>query len=179
MNDPLATLLADDALDDIGSRPMAQLRSFRFDASRVEGDISLIRRIAQGRLDIIGHEVRRRAGDADPGQLNDLLYDLPEILADPGEAGAPSGRAVEINAPGEVAAAMGARLDAVISPRELSGVGELADDRLLAVFQRVEAMEEELSQLRRRLHDRIDAVQQEIGRRYRDGEASIGAFGAE
>lgn len=177
MTDPLAALLADDALADIGTRPMAELRSFRYDASRVESDVSLVRRIAQGRLDIIGHEVRRRAGDSDPTQLNDLLYDLPEILTDPGASGAPSGRPVEITEPGEVAAAIGEQLDAVISPRELAGVGELADDHLLEVFQRVAAMEEELSEVRRRLHDRIDAVQHEIGRRYRDGEASIEALG--
>jgi hypothetical protein len=177
VNDPLAALLADDALVDISTRPMAELRSFRFRASRVEGDISLVRRIAQGRLDIIGHEVRRRAGDGDPAQLNDLLYDLPEILSDPAEASGPSGRAVEINDPGEVAALMGAELDAVISPRELSGVGELADDHLFEVLQRVESMEEELSQIRRQLHDRIDAVQHEIGRRYRDGEASVEGLG--
>lgn len=177
MNDPLAALLADDALADISSRPMAELRSFRFEASQVESDISLVRRIAQGRLDIIGHEVRRRAGDGDPVQLNDLLYDLPEILTDASGSGGRSGRAVEINEPGEVAATMGARLDAVISPRELSGVGELDDDHLVEVLRRVEAIEEELSQLRRRLHDRIDAVQHEIGRRYRDGEASIEGLG--
>ncbi len=178
MTDPLETLLADDALADIGTRPIAELRSFRYDAGRVEGDVSMVRRVAQGRLDIIGHEVQRRAGDADPGLLEDLLYDLPDILADPSESRAPSGRAVEINEPGPVAATLGTRLDAVISPRELSGVGELDDDRLVEAFKRVEAMEHELSDLRRRLHDRIDAVQNEIGRRYRDGEASIEGLGS-
>lgn len=177
MNDPLAVLLADDALADISSRPIGELRSYRYDASQVESDISLVRRIAQGRLDIIGHEVQRRAGSAEPAQLNDLLYDLPEILTDGSEGGARSGRSVEINEPGEVAAAMGAQLDAVISPHQLSSVGELADDQLVECFQRVQKMEDELSELRRQLHDRIDAVQQEIGRRYRDGEASIEGLG--
>ncbi len=178
MTDPLATLLADDALANIGTRPITELRSFRYDANRVEGDVSMVRRVAQGRLDIIGHEVQRRAGDGDPGQLNNLLYDLPDIMADASETGAPSGRAVEINEPGPVAATLGTRLDSVISPRELSGVGELDDDRLLEVFKRVEGMEQELSDLRRQLHDRIDAVQNEIGRRYRDGEASIEGLGS-
>ncbi len=178
MTDPLATLLADDALADIGTRPIAELRSFRYDASRVEGDVSMVRRVAQGRLDIIGHEIQRRAGDADPGQLNNLLYDLPDIMAEASEASAPSGRAIEINEPGPVAATLGTRLDSVISPRELSGVGELDDDRLLEVFKRVEGMEQELSDLRRQLHDRIDAIQNEIGRRYRDGEASIEGLGS-
>lgn len=177
MTDPLDALLADDALADLTSRPIAELRSFRYRAARVEGDVSMVRRVAQGRLDIIGHEVQRRAGSAESADVNDLLYDLPEILTEAGGGSAPSGRAVEINEPGETAAVLGARLDAVISPRQLSNVGELSDDQLLSCFQDVQAIEDELSGLRRSLHDRIDAVQQEIGRRYRDGEASIEGLG--
>lgn len=177
MTDPLAALLADDALADLGTRPIGELRSFRYEAGQVEGDVSLVRRIAQGRLDIVGHEIQRRKADTAPGQMNDLLYDLPDILADPTEASGPSGRAVEINEPGPVAASLGSRLDAAISPGELSGVGELSDERVEQAFAKVSGMEQELSDLRRRLHDRIDAVQAEIGRRYRDGEASIESFG--
>ncbi len=176
-SDPLSTLLADDALADIGTRPIGDLRSYRYQASQVESDVSLVRRIAQGRLDIIGHEVQRRKGSSEPAALDDLLYELPDILADPTEASAPSGRAIEINDPGVTAATLGTRLDAAISPGELSGVGELSDLRLDESFVRVSDMEQELSGIRRQLHDRIDAVQQEIGRRYRDGEASIESFG--
>ena len=177
MTDPLDALLADDALADLGTRPIGELRVFRYDAGRVEGDVSLVRRIAQGRLDIVGHEFQRRKGNAEPGQMNDLLYDLPDILADPSEASVPSGRSVEINEPGPVASSLGSQLDAVISPGELSGVGELSDELLEQAFAKVSAMEQQLSDLRRQLHDRIDAVQAEIGRRYRDGEASIESFG--
>lgn len=175
--DPLSTLLADDALADIGTRPIGDLRSFRYTAGQVESDVSLVRRIAQGRLDIIGHEVQRRKGSDESAAVDDLLYDLPDILADPSEASAPSGRAIEINDPGATAASLGHRLDNAISPGELSGVGELSDERLDQSFVRVSEMEQELSDIRRKLHDRIDAVQQEIGRRYRDGEASIESFG--
>jgi len=177
-SDPLATLLADDALSDIGTRPIGDLRSFRYQAGQVESDVSLIRRIAQGRLDIIGHESQRRKGSSEVAAIDDLLYELPDILTDPSEAtAARSGRAVEINDPGVTAANLGTRLDSVISPGELSGVGDLSDERLEQSFIKVSEMEQELSDLRRQLHDRIDAVQQEIGRRYRDGEASIESFG--
>lgn len=176
-SDPLSALLADDALADIGTRPIGDLRSYRYQAGQVESDVSLVRRIAQGRLDIIGYEVQRRKGSNETAVLDDLLYELPDILSDPSEASAPSGRAIEINDPGETAATLGSRLDNVISPGELSGVGELSEQRLDESFVRVSEMEQELSGLRRQLHDRIDAVQLEIGRRYRDGEASIESFG--
>lgn len=175
-SDLLSTLLADDALADIGTRPIGDLRSFRYQAGQVESDVSLVRRIAQGRLDIIGHEVQRRKGSNEVAALDDLLYELPDILSDPSEASAPSGRAIEINDPGVTAAKLGTKLDAAISPGELSGVGDLSDERLDQSFMRVSEMEQDLSDLRRQLHDRIDAVQQEIGRRYRDGEASIETF---
>lgn len=175
--DLLSTLLADDALADIGTRPIGDLRSFRYQAGQVESDVSLVRRIAQGRLDIIGHEVQRRKGTDEAAVIDDLLYDLPDILADPSEASAPSGRAIEINEPGPTAAVLGTRLDAAIAPGELAGVGELSDQRLEESFVKVSTMEQELSDIRRQLHDRIDAVQQEIGRRYRDGEASIESLG--
>lgn len=171
--DPLADVLADDALADIRTMAMGDLRSFRYRATQVEGDVSMVRRVAQGRLDIIGHEVQRRQGSTDAAELNDLLYDLPDILADQAGGGAPSGRQVEITEPGPTAATLTDRLDAVISPGELSGVGDLDDARLDASFAAVSGLEQELSDLRRQLHDRIDAVQLEIGRRYRDGEASL------
>lgn len=176
-SDPLSTLLADDVLADIGTRPIGDLRSYRYQASQIESDVSLVRRMAQGRLDIIGHEVQRRKGSNEPAALGDLLYELPDILADPQATSAPSGRSIEINEPGITAATLGDRLDGAISPRELSGVGELSEERLGEGFARVSAIEQELSDLRRQLHDRIDAVQQEIGRRYRDGEASVESFG--
>lgn len=175
-SDLLSTLLADDALADIGTRPIGDLRSFRYQAGQVESDVSLVRRIAQGRLDIIGHEVQRRTGSSEVAALDDLLYELPDILTDPSEASAPSGRSIEINDPGVTAANLGTRLDAAISVGELSGVGDLSDERLNQSFMKVSDMEQELSDLRRQLHDRIDAIQQEIGRRYRDGEASLESF---
>lgn len=172
----LSELLADDALDDIGTRPIGDLRSFRYQAGLVESDVSLVRRIAQGRLDIIGHEVQRRQGSADAVAIDDLLYDLPDILAEAAPA-TRSGRSVEINEPGPIATELGSRLDKAVAPGELAGVGDLSDQRLADAFARVSEMEQELSEYRRRLHDRIDAVQQEIGRRYRDGEASFETLG--
>ena len=172
----LSELLAHDALADIGTRPIGDLRSYRYQAGLVESDVSLVRRIAQGRLDIIGHEVQRRQGSTDAAAIDDLLYELPDILAEAPSV-ARSGRSVQINEPGPTAAALGDRLDKAVAPGELAGVGDVPDARLAEAFARVSALEQELSGYRRRLHDRIDAVQQEIGRRYRDGEASFETLG--
>lgn len=176
--EPLDTLLAPEALVNLTTRPIAELRELRVACTRAEGDVSLARRVAQGRLDIVGHEVQRRAGAVDgEAQLTGLLFDLPDILAD-GEhpSGNPSGRPVDVNAPGATALELVARLDSAATPAQLSSVTDLGEGELRELFERIRGFEVELSAVRRQLHERLDAIQSEIGRRYRDGEASIESF---
>lgn len=176
VNEQLDRLLNGQSLDEIIGGTLPELRSARVEASVAENDVSLVRRVAQGRLDIVGHEVQRRSGavqgeDDVPG----LLFSLPDILSDDSPSG-PGGRAVMVNEPGEIAIALNERLDQVVSPSGLSGVQKLDDGSLRMVFDRIGDFEAELSGVRRQLHDRIDGIQAEIGRRYRDGEASTDNF---
>ncbi len=173
VNEQLDNLLNDDTLTDITARSLPDLRSARVAAAQAENDVSLVRRISQGRLDIVGHELQRRAGKADgEADVPGLLFSLPEILSGDSGGGA-SGRAVVINEPGPIALSLVERLDKVVSPGDLSGVDKLDDGSLRMVFERIGDIEAELSGVRRQLHERIDAIQAEIGRRYRDGEVSI------
>ncbi len=173
VNEQLDNLLNDDTLTDITARSLPDLRSARVAAAPAENDVSLVRRISQGRLDIVGHELQRRAGKADgEADVPGLLFSLPEILSGDSGGGA-SGRAVVINEPGPIALSLVERLDKVVSPGDLSGVDKLDDGSLRMVFERIGDIEAELSGVRRQLHERIDAIQAEIGRRYRDGEVSI------
>lgn len=170
--EPLNSLLAADALVGITTRPLPELRDLRVQCSDVESDISMARRVAQGRLDIVGHEVRRRADGGDAPLDSSVLVDLPDVMAE-ASGGAPSGRPINIGDPGEVALKMVERLDVAASPSDLAGVDSLSDEQLRELFERIRGFEIELSAVRRQLHERIDAIQSEIGRRYRDGEASI------
>lgn len=173
VNEQLDALLNDDTLSDIVARPLPELRSARVAAAQAENDVSLVRRVTQGRLDIVGHERQRRAGNTgESGDLSDLLFNLPDILSDHAPS-SPSGRAVIVNEPGPIALSLSERLNAIASPSDLGGVAQLDDGSLLMVFERIREFETELSSVRRSLHDRIDTIQLEIGRRYRDGEVSI------
>jgi hypothetical protein len=172
----LQRLLAKDLLPDVTAVPLADLRQLRVACSAAEGDVSFVRRVAQGRLDIVGHEVRRRSGAADDApELNGILFDLPDILTlgAPGSGGATSARMVAIQEPGLLAQALLSDLDQAAAPSELTSANQLADDRLASLLEDLRAFEVELSTNRRRLHERIDSIQGEIARRYRDGEASI------
>lgn len=177
VNEELDRLLNHTSLEEIIGGTLPQLRSARASAAIAENDVSLVRRVAQGRLDIIGHEVQRRAGSGSSGDdLGDLLFNLPDILSGDAPSSGSSGRAVMVNEPGPIALALSGQLDSVASPGDLSGVEAIDDGSLRMVFERIGDFESELSSVRRQLHDRIDGIQQEIGRRYLDGEASVDSF---
>lgn len=162
--------LLDDPSDDLRHHPLEELRQRRRSLQVWESAVSLTRRVAQGRLDIIGYELAARSG-AEPVEARRLLFDLPDILAEaPGGGG---GRAVAVGEPGPEADALTAVLDAEVPPSLLYALDDVPADQLTGLFDRLRRFEQRLSTTRRALHERIDLLQGEIGRRYRDGEATV------
>jgi nickel-type superoxide dismutase maturation protease len=166
-DDGLDRLLADGA--DVTGLTMEELRRRRAELQAVEVALSYRRRVAQGRLDIVAAEQRRRRGEDAEGAS--LVEQLPGILADritaPGTARLPrlmTPDAEEVDT-GE--------LDAIVGPARLGALGDLDDGALEALVERLGSYEAGVSTRRRSLHDRIDALQAEITRRYRTGEASV------
>jgi hypothetical protein len=168
----LQRLLARDLLPDITAVPLDDLRQLRVECSATEGDVSFIRRVVQGRLDIVGHEHRRRTGaDDELPDVAALLFDLPDILSEGNGSG--GRRQIAIHQPGAVAQALVGELDQIASPTQLTSLDRTDEVQLTDLFDQLRSFEVQLSSLRHRLHERIDAIQSEIARRYRDGEASI------
>ncbi|HUF32886.1 MAG TPA: nickel-type superoxide dismutase maturation protease [Acidimicrobiales bacterium] len=167
--DKLQRLLADDD-GDVSALSMEELRSRRAECQTVEVSLSYQRRMAQGRLDIVAAERRHRATGEGPDGAT-LVEQLPGILADritaPG-----SGRLPRLMAP-EAAEVDTDELDAIVGPILLGTLGELDDAALEVLVERLSAYEAEVSSRRRELHDHIDALQAEITRRYRTGEATV------
>jgi hypothetical protein len=165
-------LLDPSYLVDLPGRSMDEIRAMRAESQQVETGLSLLRRLVQGRLDIVGVELTRRAEGADPGDLPDLIARLPELLAD--RTHAPGvGRLPQIMAPGELPAGLQGELDAIVGAAALSDLPSLDDDRLRAMADRLATFEQKVSQQRHSLFERIDALQAEITRRYKTGEASV------
>ena len=174
MIDAIAKLLDPSAISGLGTRPIQELRDVRTACAAVERDVSLVRRMAQGRLDIVGHEFRRRKGNDTDAAVDSLLFDLPELMTDEGSSGGiPGARHIEVSAPGEAAAELFRYLDAQASPSALSGIREVSEPELRETFERIRAFEVEMSGTRRQLHERIDSVQSEIARRDLDGDATV------
>jgi hypothetical protein len=171
MPDGLEQVLAPGYLDDLSARSLAELRSMRAECQEVETGLSLLRRVVQGHLDIVGLEVERRAGGAGASDRGELLARLPELLADRTASGG-TGRLSNLMAPESIDPGLEAEL------AELVGSGPVDpsdrdDGELRTVAERLAAFEGRLSQHRRDLFDRIDALQEEIARRYRSGDASV------
>ena len=61
MAEDLSTLLDPGYLGDLPRRPLPEVRSMRTECQEVESGMSLLRRVVQGRLDIVGLELARGA----------------------------------------------------------------------------------------------------------------------
>lgn len=171
----LQTLLDPGYLGDLTARPMDDVRAMRTTCQEVETGLSLLRRIVQGRLDIVGMELTRRAEGGDPADLPDLIAHLPEVLSD--RTNAPGvGRLPQIMAPGELPADLEDELEGITGAGRMADLPSLADAELRNLAEALETFEHKVSRHRQDLFDRIDALQAEITRRYKTGEASVDAL---
>lgn len=146
------------------------VRAARARLQEVETGLSYLRRVVQGRLDIVNAELARRRDGGDPADLRALIEELPSILGEhlraPGIGRLPTGVGE-----GAVDPALEARLDEVVVVGE--DLPALDADALDELAGRLGDLEREVSDRRRELFADIDALQAELTRRYRTGEADV------
>lgn len=167
----LERVLADDYVGDVAALALDDLRARRAECQALEVTLSYQRRVAQGRLDLVAAEQRRRAEGAPAGSSDDLVRSLAAALADR-QRPAGNGRLPQMLAPesDEIATP---ELDAIAGPGVLGHLDERTDAELADLVEALSGHEAGVSRRRRSLHERIDALQAEITRRYRTGEASV------
>jgi hypothetical protein len=157
--------------DGVGTWTMEQLRAARTDVQTLEDAISMLRRLVQGRLDIIGSELQARATQDHDRTLIDSLV---ESLADRSKSQGVGGRFLLPVAPGEAQTlwAIG-RADSAMNGADISEVESLDDETLHTVADSLHNLERTVSDERKQLHELLDVLQGEIVRRYRSGEATV------
>jgi hypothetical protein len=170
----LGVLLGSDYLAGIETLSMQTLRGRRGDCQEVEVALSYLRRLVQGRMDIVLAELRRRASGEDPVEVHELIAELPHILSDRVRAPG-NGRLPTIFAPNdiEVDQLLLDRLDRIAGPGWLSSLPDLEEAELRTAADALTQLEREVSDTRRAVFERIDAIQGEIVRRYKSGEANV------
>lgn len=162
-------------LEGLASWSLEDLRARRAEATEVETGLSYVRRIVQGRLDILLAEQQMRGSGEQAGtedSLSGLVDRLPSILGE--HVRSPGlGRLPTLMAPGELEPALKDRLEEAMPEARLAEVTLIEDAELSAGIDRLVAFEREVSSLRRSVFDVLDRLQEEIVRRYRTGEATV------
>ncbi len=163
-------MLAPDFVEGLSDMALADLRERRHQCEEVEVALSYVRRMAQGRLDLIHAESARRiSGEPVPDDLVDQLSTaLAHNVTAPG-----AGRLASVMAPDMESSNLMVDLDSIVGPAQLASPEELGQDDLDALIEALAAYEAAISAQRRALHERIDSIQAEVVRRYKSGEASI------
>ncbi|SOB82629.1 RsiG family protein [Streptomyces sp. 1331.2] len=157
-----------------------QLRVLRRETLEQEADLSYLRRLLHGRMDILRAELDRRPGGGPvrtagaPGPEpvpGDLLDRLPAILTDAPSTVRRSARHVTLRPPRTQESQLEA--DALMGDVQLADLAAHPAEELLAALERLRAHEREVSGRRQRLLRTADGCNAEITRRYRDGEARV------
>ena len=155
-------ILRDDYTDGLDAHSVDELHSMERECLEVETEISYIRRLAQGRIDILEAERDRRAAG---GTLGDLIAKLPEILADEG----PRSDAAHTRAQSVLAPAAGIEwnrgVERLVSDATLVNLPSLSEAELQATLSQLRDLEHDLSGRRRALHGVIDALTRELADR--------------
>lgn len=145
---------------------LPELRTLRRAAQQDEADLSYVRRLLQGRIDILRAEVARRTSPGSP-----LLDLLPEILTDSPSSHRSSARHVTLGAPRSEEYRQLA--EEMLAEVELSDLTARTDDELHDAMGRLVRYEQQVSSRRQSLQRTADGCSTEIARRYREGEAQV------
>jgi hypothetical protein len=179
---PLAGLPA----PDLGALDLGALRALRRDAQQEEADLSYLRRMLHGRIDILQAEQARRVGceeggdpagrdergasDA-PGPGAPVLDRLSEILTDGPSRVRSSARHVTLGTP--LTERVRQLAEDMLAEVELSDLDARTDPELDAAMGRLVRNEQQVSRRRQTLQQTVDGCSAEITRRYREGEANV------
>jgi hypothetical protein len=169
LDDDLARVLDKGYVGDVSTLGTSELKARRADAQEVEAKVSYLRRLVQGRLDIVTAELDRRAQGAPAGDLSALVEQLPQILADRVRAPGPGRLPTNLAPPEDVDET--AELDEAAGAVSPATLPDLSEDELREVSDRLRELEQRVSGERRAVFDVIDTLQAELTSRLERGNA--------
>jgi len=164
-------ILEDAYLGGIDGRSTDEIRAMRDECEEEESGVSFARRMIQGKLDILREEALRRREVGDSGSTT-LLAALPTLLGDDGPTSVGNVRVTRFLVPPSVHYHR-RDVEWLLGDDALVGVDVRSADELARLVGTLAAKEAELSALRRRLLERLDRLQEELIRRYKDGSAHV------
>lgn len=149
--------------DALPEMELDELRSRR-DLCRAEREyLSFLRRLLQGRRDLLRDELERRRTGTDPGPL---VERITAVLA-MGSRSPSRGEAVLVPMPEEEISLARRRIEKLLSDAHLSNLEALSEQELDEAIERIDREEREVSESRNRVMEIHDRFQEELKRRYR------------
>ncbi|GAA2387351.1 aerial mycelium formation protein [Streptomyces glaucosporus] len=165
----LPAVLRDTEPPELTGLRLPQLRELRRQAQQEEADLSYVRRLLQGRIDILRAELARRSAADVP-----IVDRLAEILADgPAPGGGPSRSARHVTLRTPRSEEYRRLAEGMLAEVELSDLTARTDAELHAAMARLGQYEHQISRRRRALQETANGCSTEIARRYREGEARV------
>lgn len=168
----LERLLADEYLKGLEEMSVAEVRERRDECDAIEDSLSVLRRLVQGKLDIVLADLERRAGGLSGGALARVVEQLPTILSEGGRSSSGRGRlrrniALDVNF-----RKLTAELDRIMDVDTSAGILGLSEQQVRDIADGLHDLEQKVSIRRTAVQDRIDNLQAEIVNRYKSGAAN-------
>ena len=168
-------MLAPEFVTGLAELDLDGVRARRSEADQEEADLSYARRLLQARLDILRAEQGRRAGgtaiNLHPRSDAEIVETLAHILADEPRADRGMGRflSAEPSRVGEHRR----EAERAVSDLSDSDPTALSSEELTGAIRRLAEIEARVSRIRHEVQTVVDALTDEIARRYTRGEVSF------
>jgi hypothetical protein len=147
---------------------LSDLRARRDECLAEREYLSYLRRLVQGRLDILKAEAERRQRGDDPSRL---VEHVAEAMSNAGPTGTVRGEAIRLTIPPEDITRAEARVAQLVAASANSDPRSFSDEEVGAALERLGAEERSVSADRRRVLDVHDALQDELKRRFKENPA--------
>jgi hypothetical protein len=142
----------------------AEVRRRRMLAQQEEADLSYIRRMLQGRIDLLNAEAAGRSSGKSP----EVLANLVAILSEDGQPRTTRYREIAPSA----SSASRREEEQILNDPRISNPASMSDGQLAAVLQQLRQQEQNVSKLRHLAQEAVDVLTAEIVTRYRQGSAN-------
>lgn len=152
-------------IDGLGELSLDGLRERRDECLAEREYLSLLRRLVQGRAEILQAELETRG--TDEGDRGWLIERLSTILSADEHHEASRGEAVKVGVPEDELLLARRRIERLVADAGISDPTTLDDERLAAAVALLSDEEQEVSAARQGVINVLDTVQDELKRRYK------------
>ena len=156
-------------VDGLEELSLDELRARRDECLAEREYLSLLRRLVQGRAEILKAEVHRRGTGGEEGSL---VERLSKILAPEGP-GPSRGEAVRVGVPEDEMLQARRRVERLVADAGISDPTNLDDQQLIAAVEVLEMEEHEVSRDRSAVIEVLDLLQDELKRRYKEDPSLV------